>query len=604
MDIRLMTALKPAADALARPRPAAAPSPVSRPPTGDPPPKVDNGLRPEATRDEQKTPAETLDRAKAPDRATDRALERGSPDPTTDPDPAQAVALLAETLAGYGLGTAQAADAGVEPVASLRQAIQAAPIPASIKEVFLGMVDVASGAPAPAADLIGLGRPVPTPVPPVPGRPLPYSEAVGPELPVPSPTSVEVPEPAILPRPTSDPASQVPVPSLGRPEPVPVPNPTPAPAILPRPTMGDPNGLLASSGPQATGQTLDAETVAALNPVSVTVETAAPVPVDIRPASRREAPEPRLMPSAVTETPEPSPVPNPRPVPAADTVPTPGPTPVPGSPASASAIPGIAMTATPREMQPGRPVPAPPVATSTTESEPVPAPRQAKGEQRPLPPIGPGVPRPVLDGPVPRPTPNPKGDFQTLLEVPVTESEAPTPGIVPSPSAPPTEAPKARSTTETPAPTTQALARETANAVVRQVADRIETMVVARQSGNVTVRLEPADLGTITMTVKSMGQRIDAEVSASEDSVRAALAANRQDLVQSIESRGLTLNSFSVGAETNADARGQQFASYREAQGEAVRTAVMGSLFGDGRRDEPTPRTLATRSMSLVEVFA
>jgi len=83
-------------------------------------------------------------------------------------------------------------------------------------------------------------------------------------------------------------------------------------------------------------------------------------------------------------------------------------------------------------------------------------------------------------------------------------------------------------------------------AISRRIADRIEELFFTRRSGTVTIQLDPKDLGSITLTVRSFGNRVDAEIGASHEGVRAALAENRQQLSQSIESRGLSLGQLSL----------------------------------------------------------
>lgn len=85
-------------------------------------------------------------------------------------------------------------------------------------------------------------------------------------------------------------------------------------------------------------------------------------------------------------------------------------------------------------------------------------------------------------------------------------------------------------------------------AVVRQVADRIELLAAAPRDG-VTVRLEPRDLGSITMVVKSQGDEVDAHIVASNEGVRAALDGSRVQLREALESRGLNLGTMTVGQE-------------------------------------------------------
>lgn len=83
--------------------------------------------------------------------------------------------------------------------------------------------------------------------------------------------------------------------------------------------------------------------------------------------------------------------------------------------------------------------------------------------------------------------------------------------------------------------------------VARQMAERVEEMLGHRPRGIVTLQLEPQDLGTITMTVRSFGNRVDAEVTASNEAVRQALHENRQQLSQSFEGRGFTVGNLNLG---------------------------------------------------------
>lgn len=83
-------------------------------------------------------------------------------------------------------------------------------------------------------------------------------------------------------------------------------------------------------------------------------------------------------------------------------------------------------------------------------------------------------------------------------------------------------------------------------AIGHRIAERIEEMFASRRSGTVTIQLDPKDLGSITLTVRSFGNRVDAEIGATHEGVRAALAENRQQLSQSIESRGLSLGQLSL----------------------------------------------------------
>ena len=130
------------------------------------------------------------------------------------------------------------------------------------------------------------------------------------------------------------------------------------------------------------------------------------------------------------------------------------------------------------------------------------------------------------------------------------------PTAPPIASAPPSNAASAaigvQATSAKPVTATKvALAADTVNSVSKQIVDRMESMVLAKKNGAVTIKLNPIDMGSVTLTIKSFGSKIDADIKASNDEVRTALTVHRTDLLNTIESRGLTMNSFTVGQEAN-----------------------------------------------------
>lgn len=116
------------------------------------------------------------------------------------------------------------------------------------------------------------------------------------------------------------------------------------------------------------------------------------------------------------------------------------------------------------------------------------------------------------------------------------------------------------------------LLKPVADKVLDQVSNRIESMAMNRRSGTVTIKLNPNELGSITLTVKSLGNKIDAEVQASHEDVRNVLLINKQALVQSVEGRGMNLSSFNVGAEQS---NGQQQAAYQNDHAETIRNSML-----------------------------
>ena len=82
--------------------------------------------------------------------------------------------------------------------------------------------------------------------------------------------------------------------------------------------------------------------------------------------------------------------------------------------------------------------------------------------------------------------------------------------------------------------------------VVRQVAERIESLVAARPKDGVTIHLEPRDLGTITLVVKGLASALDVQVAASDERVQRGLDASRPELAQALAPRGIELRELRV----------------------------------------------------------
>jgi len=110
--------------------------------------------------------------------------------------------------------------------------------------------------------------------------------------------------------------------------------------------------------------------------------------------------------------------------------------------------------------------------------------------------------------------------------------------------------------------------------VIRQIVDRVETLAAAHRPGGVLVRLDPQDLGTIILTVKSIGDQIEANIVASDDRVRTALDTSRSHLAQALEAKGFSLKSVAVTeasstqtqAELSSQNRGQSHQQSRQDQ--------------------------------------
>lgn len=96
------------------------------------------------------------------------------------------------------------------------------------------------------------------------------------------------------------------------------------------------------------------------------------------------------------------------------------------------------------------------------------------------------------------------------------------------------------------------ISKEAAQKVIMQTSDAMSDLAAAKRPGSVVIKLNPEDLGSLTVRVRSTGSRIEANVTASNDAVREALHAHRADLVHGVESRGFSLGSLQIGQESNS----------------------------------------------------
>lgn len=89
--------------------------------------------------------------------------------------------------------------------------------------------------------------------------------------------------------------------------------------------------------------------------------------------------------------------------------------------------------------------------------------------------------------------------------------------------------------------------------VIDQVADAVHDIARAKRPGKVTIILEPAHLGSVTVTVKHSGNRFTAEIQASDPVLSQQLADNKQDLIQAADARGLSMDSFNVSQQNHGN---------------------------------------------------
>jgi hypothetical protein len=117
-----------------------------------------------------------------------------------------------------------------------------------------------------------------------------------------------------------------------------------------------------------------------------------------------------------------------------------------------------------------------------------------------------------------------------------------------------------------------------------QVAQHIERMVYERERNSLTVRLDPPELGVVELRIQATGGEVQAWLSAERDLTRQMLQQAQQYLREQLESRGLHLTYFDVGAQSQFQHAPREQHTRYAAQTISTRTpTATDSLLHDGR---------------------
>lgn len=169
------------------------------------------------------------------------------------------------------------------------------------------------------------------------------------------------------------------------------------------------------------------------------------------------------------------------------------------------------------------------------------------------------------------------GGTQVLeLETKVSEEPKTEVATVTTPTSGPTA--KVETTPESIRPEVKAEPAQVKEAV-NQFVKRAEQFLLARKDGAITIHLEPRELGSITLTVNNGSDGIRAEIKASNHQVQQQLEANKQNLVQQVESKGLSLGSLNVSLSDSSMGQGQNFREQAQASQDAMRQSQLASIF-------------------------
>jgi flagellar hook-length control protein FliK len=117
-----------------------------------------------------------------------------------------------------------------------------------------------------------------------------------------------------------------------------------------------------------------------------------------------------------------------------------------------------------------------------------------------------------------------------------------------------------------------------------QVAQHIERMVYERERNRLTVRLDPPELGVVELRIQATGGEVQAWLTAERDLTRQMLQQAQQYLREQLESRGLHLTHFDVGAQSQFQHAPREQHTRYAAQTISTRTpTATDSLLYDGR---------------------
>jgi hypothetical protein len=129
---------------------------------------------------------------------------------------------------------------------------------------------------------------------------------------------------------------------------------------------------------------------------------------------------------------------------------------------------------------------------------------------------------------------------------------------------------QAQTTTSAPADVKQSssamLHSSQAIQIIREITDHADRLSTLKSAGSVTVHLQTEDFANVTMVVKALKGRVEAQILTDNDQLKNALHQNRPQLTETFQARGMNLSHVSVGSQAGTD-------SDRQRQPERPRTA-------------------------------
>jgi flagellar hook-length control protein FliK len=131
--------------------------------------------------------------------------------------------------------------------------------------------------------------------------------------------------------------------------------------------------------------------------------------------------------------------------------------------------------------------------------------------------------------------------------------------------------------------------------------------MATRPRGAVVIHLNPEDLGSITLTVKAVGNSIETQIHASDGAVRNALDQNHAQLAASLEQKGFTLSQMTVtgssGSSLGTDAQARQQQAQQQNHNQAAQRQSANHQYGSKLPDDQAQARQFVRKATGVDLW-
>ncbi len=94
--------------------------------------------------------------------------------------------------------------------------------------------------------------------------------------------------------------------------------------------------------------------------------------------------------------------------------------------------------------------------------------------------------------------------------------------------------------------------------VMQRVVEQIQTMLESKRPRTITLRLDPPELGSLQISIKTIGNQVETKILATNGDVRNMVENGKEQLIQMLNSRGLELGAMHVGTQSQNQNQSQR----------------------------------------------